>query len=239
MKFKKIVGFGDSWIWGDELMDPVLLNHPHAHPVIHENTAYRESHCFLGLVGEHYGVPVENFGINGGSLQSSIWTYLWWLEHEQLDPRDCLILVGHTDANRASFYNPRHVSYGDDPEWNRYVHSQWIHSGFEEEDRTWTQMVKAHTVLTDCEQLHQLNYKQSLRFFEGQHHVLNRNIVQFSTIQAPMTAAADNLIWPDQSLNSFIYPNQLLMAPHGHPNERGHAVIRDCLIPQLQHVILA
>ena len=34
MKFKKIVGFGDSWIWGDELMDPALINHPQAHPVI-------------------------------------------------------------------------------------------------------------------------------------------------------------------------------------------------------------
>ena len=32
MKFKKIVGFGDSWIWGDELLDPALVNHPQAHP---------------------------------------------------------------------------------------------------------------------------------------------------------------------------------------------------------------
>ena len=24
MKFKKIVGFGDSWMWGDELFDPNL-----------------------------------------------------------------------------------------------------------------------------------------------------------------------------------------------------------------------
>jgi hypothetical protein len=100
-------------------------------------------------------------------------------------------------------------------------------------------MVKAHTVLTDCDQLHQLNYKQSLRFFEGQHHVLNRNIVQFITIQAPVIAAADNLIWPDQSLNSFIYPSPPLMAPHGHPNEAGHKVIRDHLIPEIERVILA
>lgn len=239
MKFKKIVGFGDSWIWGDELLDPALVNHPQAHPVMHENNAYRESHCFLGLVGQHYGVPVENFGINGGSLQSSIWNYLWWLEHEQLDPGDCLVLVGHTGAHRTSFYNPNHVSYYGDPLWNRYVHSQWIHSGFEEEDRTWTQMVKAHTVLTDCDQLHRLNYQQSLRFFEGQYHSLNRNIMQFCTIQAPMIAQACNLAWPDGSLNSFIYPNEHLMAPNGHPNEIGHQLLRNLLIEQIESVILA
>ena len=69
--------------------------------------------------------------------------------------------------------------------------------------------------------------------------MLNRNIVQFSTIQAPMIAAAANLIWPDRSLNAYIYPNQHLMAPNGHPNERGHVVIRDHLIPEIERVILA
>jgi hypothetical protein len=233
MKFKKIVGFGDSWTWGDELMDPGLVNHPQAHPVMQENTAYRESHCFLGLLGQHYGVPTENFGANGGSQQSVIWTYLWWLEHEKLDPKECLILVGHTESTRTSFYNPHHVSYYNDPPWNRYVHSQWIHSGFEQ-DQNWTQMVKAHTVLTDCDQLHRLNYQQSLRFFEGQYHALNRNIMQFCTFPAPMIVTADNLIWSDQSLNSFIYPNKHLMAPNGHPNEIGHQLLCNLLIGQIK-----
>jgi hypothetical protein len=163
---------------------------------------------------------------------------LWWLDHEQLDPAECLILVGHTDANRVSFYNPNHVSYYNDPPWNRYVHSQWIHSGFEEEDRTWTQMVKAHTVLTDCDQLHQLNYRQSLTFFEGQYHAMSHNVVQFCTIHPPMVARTCNLIWPDRSLNSFIYPNKHLMAPDGHPNEIGHRLLRDHLIPEIERVIL-
>jgi len=32
MKYKKIVGFGDSWMYGDELLDPELIRRsPDAH----------------------------------------------------------------------------------------------------------------------------------------------------------------------------------------------------------------
>ena len=33
MKYKKIVGFGDSWMWGDELFDPSLHGIENPHPV--------------------------------------------------------------------------------------------------------------------------------------------------------------------------------------------------------------
>ena len=55
MKFKKIVGFGDSWMYGDELLDPELLKiNPTAHTCFDQNTTYREHNCFLGLLGQHY-----------------------------------------------------------------------------------------------------------------------------------------------------------------------------------------
>jgi hypothetical protein len=129
MKFKKIVGFGDSWMYGDELLDPDLVQkHADAHCCWHQNDQYRNSHNFLGLLGDHYKVPIENFGIAGGSMQSSIWTFQWWLDHEP-DPGSCLILIGHTDSDRLSFYNPNHRSYGNDPPWNRFIHSTWVQYG--------------------------------------------------------------------------------------------------------------
>jgi hypothetical protein len=77
MKIRKIVGFGDSWMFGDELLDPKLAaQDPDAHCCWVQNTHYRESHCFLGLLGQHYDWPTENFGIPGGSLDSTQWTYL-------------------------------------------------------------------------------------------------------------------------------------------------------------------
>jgi len=238
MKYKKIVGFGDSWMWGDELLNPALVNHKYAHPTLVENTPYRESHCFLGLLGKHYDVPAENYGIPGGSQQSAIWTYLWWLDHEQLDPAECLILVGHTDSNRNTFYNPRHKSYNNDPGWNRFIHSAWANNGHGNIDQEWIDMVKLHTVLTTCTQSMQLTYQQTVKFFEGQYHVLACNVLQFCTLPPPMLMSACNLLWSDRNIGSFLTkPDHF--KPLRHPNELGHAVIRDHLILEIERVILA
>ena len=242
MTFDKIVGFGDSWMWGDELLDPTLVDHEHAHPVLMENTPYREEHCFLGQLGKHYTVPVENFGIAGGSLQSTIWTYLWWLEHETVPLERCAVLIGLTDPNRQTFYNPNHVAYANDPDWNRFVHSSWIHSGNTSMSQAWVQMVKSHMVLTDCDQVHKLNYKQTVLFFEGQSHYQTGPLLQFNTMFGVLQINASTLYWPNQSLNHILesHPNKReLFAPMGHPSEKGHAVLRDSLIIELDRAILA
>ena len=226
-------------MWGDELFDPDLKDIVNPHPVMMENTPYRESHCFLGLLGKHYNVPTQNFGVAGGSLQSSLWTYLWWLEHEKLDPRECLILVGHTEGNRDTFYNPRHVSYANDPPWNKFVHSAWIHSGATCFDSDWVTMVKANMVLTNCNELSNLAYRQSVLFFEGQNYKFQNNVIQFTTMGPSIHINAEGLLWPEHGLVSLVNDNPELLAPNKHPNERGHAVIRDHLIPEIERVILA
>lgn len=239
MKFKKIVGFGDSWVWGDELLSPELREREDAHPVLIENVEYRESKCFLGLLGQHYNIPVENFGIPGGSQQSALWTYLWWLENEQLDPRECLILVGHTDSNRTSFYNPMHISYSNDPPWNKFVHSAWVHSGSNANNELWVQMVKSNMVLTDCNELHKLTHRHSVIFFEGQYYKLGGNVLQFNIMEPSVTVDATGFVDSNLGLNALVNRRPELLAPMGHPNESGHEVIRDYLINQIESVILA
>ena len=239
MKFKKIVGFGDSWIWGDELLDPALVDHPHAHPVLHLNTPYRESKCFLGLLGQHYGVPVENFGIAGGSMTSSIWTYIWWLQHEKLDPADCLILVGHTDPNRQTFYNPNHEVMLNDPPWNRYVHSAWVHSGADCFGEEWNDMVKKHMVLSDCPEVQELNTWSTLLFFDGQSYRFNKNVIQFFTIQSYPAPKCNSLFLPNASLNDLLPTKPEYFAPMRHPSEKGHEVICNRLIEEIDRAIIA
>jgi hypothetical protein len=231
--FKKIVGFGDSWMWGDELINPALLDHPHAHPVLHLNTPYRENSCFLGLLGKHYGVPTENFGIAGGSMQSSIWTYIWWLENEKLDPSECLILVGHTDPNRYTFYNPHHEVMLNDPPWNRFVHSSWIHGGATCHSNNWIDMVKKHIVLTDCPESQILNTKSTVLFFDGQYHALSNNVMQFFAIEWHSCPDRDSMIFKNSSLNNLLPADPEFFAPNRHPNEKGHEVISQ----ELQFVI--
>lgn len=241
MRLKKIVGFGDSWIWGDELLDPALKDHPQAHPVLHLNTPYRESRCFLGQLGQHYNLPTENFGIAGGSLQSSIWTYLWWIKHETVPLDQCLVLIGLTDPNRMTFYNPNHKSYSNDPPWNRFVHSAWVWSGATCLSDQWVSTVKDLFVLSDCNELRQLNYEQTVRFFHGQSSINGGNVLQFNTIMNLSAQGVDNLLWPDQSLSSLLkaHPDHhQYIAPNRHPNEMGHEFLSKQLISYIDSCIM-
>jgi len=239
--FKKIVGFGDSWMYGDELLDPKYLKqNPKAHPTDTDNTDYRESNCFLGLLGEHYGVPTENFGIPGGSLQSSIWTFLWWYENEtEFDLSECLILVGHTDSDRASFYNPDHVVCSDDPPWNRFAHSSWVEYGFMGISEEMREMAKIYTVLTDSPKMRRLNYMQTALFFDGVASSHDLQLHQFHIMPREVELDLPSVIWNGEDTVTWFrdHPgNQKreLIKAVGHPNEIGHEMIKNRLISTIE-----
>lgn len=239
MKFKKIVGFGDSWTWGDELLDPELARiDPTAHPCFTQNQDYRESNCFIGLLGKHYNVPTENHSLPGGSLQSEMWTFLWWLEQEP-NPEECLVLVGHTDADRMSFYNPNHVSYSNDPPWNRYVNTAWVHATDDVVSRDWKELFKRYIALSSCSKLNRLNYHQATLMFDGIAARRNIPMLQFNIMSPPPDQMyTPTVIWPDDCLMLWLrhHPeNQKgeLLKPDGHPNELGHQFIRDRLISEI------
>ena len=236
MNFKKIVGFGDSWTYGDELLDPELLKQdPEAHFCWDQNTAYRERNCFLGQLGTHYGVPTENFGIPGGSLTSTQWTFQWWLDHEP-NPEDCLVIIGLTNSDRITHYNPNHVHYSNDPPWNKFVHSSWVNFGSSVVPDAFCQMIKQQIVLTVCPAWEKLNYQNAVLFFDG---IAARNrlkLFQFHIMPGERPIAhAPTLIWPDFAWTLWFrdHPgNQKreLIKPDGHPNEIGHSLMRDRLI---------
>lgn len=230
MKFDKIVGFGDSWIYGDELLDPELVKvDPTAHTCYTQNDQYRNNHCFLGRLGQHYGVPVENFGIPGGSHQSALWTYLWWTEHETIPLDRCLVIIGHTDSNRYSFYNPRHVSYGEDPPWNKFVHSKWVEFGSSMVPDSFRSMIKQFLVVSDCTELSKLNYRQNVMFFDGQ-AAQGIPTIQVNVGPPLMSVKSKNFMLDNSCLVNFLStrpglaPTDLFM-PHRHPNEFGHQLI--------------
>ncbi len=238
MKFKKIVGLGDSWMYGDELLDPVLAaTEKDAHPCWMQNAPYREKHCFLGLLGQHYGVPTENFGIPGGSLQSTIWTYLWWLDHEP-NPDQCLVLIALTEADRTSFYNPNHRHYSNDPPWNKFVHSTWIHYGSSVIGPDFTDMIKRYLVLTDSRELSTLNYQQAVLLFDSMSYQRQIPTIQFHITPPPVdiplaTIPEPNFAWTMHFRDRPDNQKRELIMPGGHPNEIGHQVVRDRLISQI------
>jgi hypothetical protein len=235
MTFKKIVGFGDSWMHGDELLDPELSKtYTNAHSCWTQNEPYRNTHNFLGLLGKHYGVPIENFGIPGGSMQSSIWTFQWWLDHEP-EPENCLVIVGHTDSDRLSFYNPAHHRYSNDPPWNKFVHSTWVEFGSSVVPDDFRTMIKQQLVLTNCASLARLNYQQTVQLFDGIAARKNIPVMQFHVMPADVKIDLPTIIWPGFSTTMWFrdHPgNQRreLVMPGGHPNEIGHKMIAEKLI---------
>jgi hypothetical protein len=239
MKFDRIVGFGDSWMYGDELLDPVLAEqHADAHCCWTQNDAYRQRHCFLGELGHRYGVVTENFGFPGSSLQSTIWNALWWLRHATSTDH-VLILVALTDANRMSFWNPQHQSHGVDPGWNRHVHTAWVHRSPWTVERPWRDMVKSYTALTDCPELHDLNYQQAVMFFDGMAARHGCAVLQFNVMAAPCQVQSAGLPWPHQDLVTMLRNRSDLLCVNGHPNELGHRYIADLLQKHIDDAILA
>jgi hypothetical protein len=243
MKFKKIVGFGDSWMYGDELIDPVLAaQEPDSHCSWTQNIQYRESHCFLGLLGDHYSVPTENFGLPGGSFQSMIWSFLWWLENEP-DPESCLILCGLTEEDRHSFYHPSLKTFGNHPSWDKFVHTTWINYGSSVVPREYHDLGKRYIALTHCDELSKNNYSQAVLLFDGIASRRNLNLLQFHTSAPPIDWRLPTQIWPGFDLILFFrdHPDNQqreLIKPNGHPNETGHEIIRDMLINEIDRAIL-
>lgn len=240
MKFESIVGFGDSWMWGDELLDPALAHRSDAHPILIENTPYRERHCFLGELGARYNVPVVNFGIPGGSLLSSIWTMLWWLEHEP-KPESCLVLVGHTQGSRTSFYNPTHIKYANDAEWNKFVHSAWVHSNNAVNSSDWETMVKMFMVLSECDEWAQLNYQQALIQFDWLSSRRNIPLLQFDISPQSCSVNVPTKVFPGFDLSTWLstHPDKRqLRCENRHPNEFGHKLIADMLHKKINDVII-
>jgi hypothetical protein len=240
LKIKKIVGFGDSWIYGDELVSPDLKDRQYAATLI-ENTEYRESNSFLGLIGKHYNLSVENFGIPGGSLQSAIWTFLHWLRIEP-NPEECLVIHGLTDNDRFSLFDPEKRIYENDPVWNKFIHSAWIEYGSSIIPDHFRDVGKKLIAYSDCEELRQYNYEQALHLFDGKSARLNIPMIQFHIMPPNSPVNVPTLLWPERNYCNWIvhHPEkQKITAPCGHPNEIGHQMIKDQLIPEIDRVILA
>jgi len=239
LKIKKIVGFGDSWTFGDELIAPELQGQKYASS-LDQNKDYREEHCYLGLLGKHYGVPVENYGIPGGSLQSAIWTFLWWLRQEP-NPEQCLVLHGITDSDRFTLFNPDHHQYCDDEEWNKFEHSAWIEFGSSVIPEHFRDIGKKLLAYSSSPELDQYNYEQAVYLFDGISARQNIPMLQFHIMPPDNPLQVPTLLWPERNYCNWIvhHPEkEKITAPDGHPNEIGHQMIKDQLIPEIDSVIL-
>ena len=233
----KLAVFGDSWTWGDELVDPRYFERDCCDV---RNDQHRLEHCFSGRIAQHYNCEYENYGHPGASLQSTVWTFLWWLQQD-IKHEDYVVLVGLTAADRQSWYNPDHVSYSNDPPWNKYIHSTWINFGSSVVPEEWRKLGKDYLTLSHCDELSVFNYQQAVYFFDGIAKTKNLRLGQFNFYRQPTQINASTLWWPEQNMQDYLYtlPNfKELHKPGHHPNENGHQIISKRLITNIDQYIL-
>jgi hypothetical protein len=200
-----LVGFGCSWIHGDE------IDHPTASPGTKEHRVYRESNCFLGQLGAQLGMTVENYGISGSSLQSTLWEFARWAQSCE-DTSRYLVVIGLTDDARTSWWNGpnrNNVKYGGD-----YMHNHWDHP-----KHMWHDFIRWHAVMSDDPDLRAMNYWTTVNFFDNycaQHSI---PLLQINTFRPTSPVYLPSIYNPEWNMRGAMQSDQL--APGKHPNESG------------------
>lgn len=230
--FSKIVTFGDSFAWGDELVAP-----DQTAAADYGNRFYREQHCYTGLLARHYGVPSENLAFPGGSCQSTRWTYTWWLQQEP-DPASCLVLAQLSGPWRSSQFDQHRTQHETDAKWNQFIHSTWIEHYRHNHPRAY-EYFRLEQDIADCDQRNSLVQAETYLFFQGQESAVKHLFMFNSQMQSlDHVVRPRSLLWPDRCFEDLL-PQPEFWAPNGHLNEAGHERIANMLILEIDRVILA
>ena len=204
----KLVGFGCSFTYGSELLDPELANSWDRH---HENTPYREKHSWLGRLAEKLDASYINLaepGASNYSIQEKFASYI----HNAED--NVIICVGWTSHLRNSWWSDRE--------------QRWIHDGFirNENETLFGASFKEWLLHSHkrCEQV-TLNAKLFVNSVCKLHSI---PILQFNAIGAHATTNYPGYFVDGSTMEGILKQAQLedvrkqLFASGGHPNEAGH-----------------
>jgi hypothetical protein len=209
----KIVGFGCSWIHGDE------IEHPNP-STDKERRLYREQNCTLGQFASLMGVKkVFNYGISGGSLQSTMWEFNKYAGH--FDKKNTLVVIGLTEASRQSWFNKDHRS--------PYMHSHWNH-----DNHTWNKFIKFYLVHSDCEQLWNINHQIAVEYFRNYGIANKLALLQFNVFPPPKLVPGV----PNWNARGFVqemhHKHGECLAPGHHPNEKGSKFLAEKLFSEYE-----
>ena len=245
---KNLVSFGCSWTYGDELMDPELDGK--VEPFHWDNDPYRTAHAYPGLVAEHFGWTHEDLAWNGASLQSMLWNFNYWLDHSTPEHiAETMVIIGLTDESRISWHNVNYLESQRTAQHpcHQHVHSVWINRNFGirgEEDRMdeWRALHKIHYTLSDSLEWREANYNSTVRAFDGIAARNNIPILQMNMLTQNHKIKLPTLIDSSSAMEMLVIRDKPRKDPlflKGlHPNEKGHQIISEFLIRQIDSVII-
>ena len=241
MPIKRVIAFGCSWTYGDELVDPQFrhLDETEFRDHYDENKPWRLANCYAGLVADHYGLELENCAFPGSSLESMRWTMNWMMQTRN-DLEDTLWLVGLTNATRISWFNPLHQVSQKDPPWNRHLHSTWLTQPNPDIDDNWFQLQKLWLGMSYHREWADYNHKMTVNLFDYAQQRTGATVIQFNVLPNNYQTTAPTLLYNNSSWQEILNTKrkELKIEPFasgGHPNEKGHEIISKHLLEHIKY----
>ena len=225
-KIRKLIVFGDSWTFGDELLAPELVDRPDRYTAMPENDQYRLQHCWACHVADHFDLELVNLAFNGMSLQSMIWTALWWVNNH--DVSDSVAIAALTLDHRTSWYLDNVPDRT--PEWNMHMHSAW--SSLAE---PWSSIKQNHFKSSQGDMLDQYHRQQAVLCFDSISERYRIPVVQFDIHPNQTPYYGKQHAYVGEAAWNWIEDNR---AKDKHPNEQGHVLIANRLISWIESVKL-
>lgn len=202
----KLVGFGCSFTYGSELIDPNIDEWDRHHA----NTAYRERHCWLGELADRLDIEYINLaepGASNYSIQEKFASYI------QNPDRNIIICVGWTNHLRNSWWSDRE--------------QRWIHDGFiRNENETLFGASFKEWLIHSQKRCKQVTLNAKL-FVNSVCKANSFKIIQFDALANVPSPNYPNYFAKGRSMREILVQEgkQLkreFLASGGHPNEAGH-----------------
>lgn len=202
----KLVGFGCSFTYGSELVDPNIDIDNH-----HANTRYRNNNVWLGRLADNLGYQFDNLAEPANSnfaIAQQVSNYFL----NTYDPNDKIIIcIGWTSRARMSWY----------------TNNTWTHNGFAGKEHGWAQSAREWVQMSDNESYDM--YTESAKFIVNNIcKSMGIPILQFNALGHHKASSYSNYYIDGNSMDSMLRramgeDNRLnLVAEGGHPNEQGH-----------------
>ena len=194
----KLVGFGCSFTYGSELLEPGGSWDQH-----HANTRYREANCWLGVLAEMWSATHNNRAEPANSNYAIQYQFAQWFATR--DPNEpTVVCVAWTDPSRFSWLDDR-----------------WYHSGeirnsgeqhFKESRKDWVNSDVDNSVWTDSAKL----------FVNSVCTAHNIPILQFNALGEHGASQYTNYFGVINMRDFLVSEGTDMLASGGHPNEKGH-----------------
>jgi lysophospholipase L1-like esterase len=199
----KLVGFGCSFTYGTELINPDMDPNDHW-----ANARYRERNVWLGQLAELLGATWNNLAEPANSNYAIQYQFADWFNNNRNPSESVVVCVAWTALPRFSWLDDTWTHNGTVRDDQKFLHSRkdWITSNVD------------HIYWTDAAKL----------FVNSVCKLHNIPILQFNALGVHKTASYDNYFLDGLTMQSVLKDAQKsddrlnLFASGGHPNEAGH-----------------